>query len=231
MLTTPKLTSIEGTTIGFDGYLEDAAKSPKSVEHIKRTKKLIAGNVMFDKLMSATLSKEKFLPNDKNKERLINMLCVKFQKEGLIVEKAEENADYLIIKSALEIEKGSQYVVVNGEDIDILFIMAASCNSEKVFFLKAIDRKSGINCSTICYHCKGQRRKNSPKDDTIITNLATQEAEIDIRMQEIISDVDLEENCQTLQVEESGSKQTDINDYDSPSTSKKLKLIKDIFIY
>ncbi|GBO13603.1 hypothetical protein AVEN_39919-1, partial [Araneus ventricosus] len=65
---------------------------------------------------------------------------------------------------------------------------------------------------------------NSPEDDNIISNLANQEAEIDIRMEEIISDVDLEEECQTLQVKESDGKQTDINDYDSPSTSKKLKL-------
>ncbi|GBO23991.1 hypothetical protein AVEN_177020-1 [Araneus ventricosus] len=32
------------------------------------------------------------------------MLCVKYQKEGFVVNQAEEYADYLIIKSALEIE-------------------------------------------------------------------------------------------------------------------------------
>ncbi|GBL95470.1 hypothetical protein AVEN_34838-1 [Araneus ventricosus] len=64
------------------------------------------------------------------------MLRVKFQKEGFVVNQAEEDADYLIIKSALEIEKRSQYVVVVGEDIDLLVIMAASINSENIFFLK-----------------------------------------------------------------------------------------------
>ncbi|GBO15329.1 hypothetical protein AVEN_101520-1 [Araneus ventricosus] len=48
------------------------------------------------------------------------MLRVKFQKEGFVVKQAEEDADHLIIKSALEIEKRSQYVVVVGEDIDLL---------------------------------------------------------------------------------------------------------------
>ncbi|GBN35230.1 hypothetical protein AVEN_75858-1 [Araneus ventricosus] len=77
-----------------------------------------------------------FLSNYKIKQRLINMLRVKFQKEGCVVKQAEEDADYLIIKSALQIEKRSQYVVVVGEDIDLLVIMAASINSENIFFLK-----------------------------------------------------------------------------------------------
>ncbi|GBL76220.1 hypothetical protein AVEN_234489-1 [Araneus ventricosus] len=64
------------------------------------------------------------------------MLCVKFQTEGFVVKQAEEYADYLIIKSALEIEKRSQCVVVVGEDIDLLIIIAASTNSENIFFLK-----------------------------------------------------------------------------------------------
>ncbi|GBL79122.1 hypothetical protein AVEN_92373-1 [Araneus ventricosus] len=64
------------------------------------------------------------------------MLCVKFQNEGFVVKQAEGYADYLIIKSALEIEKRSQCVVVVGEDIDLLVIIAASTNSENIFFLK-----------------------------------------------------------------------------------------------
>ncbi|GBN12247.1 hypothetical protein AVEN_262782-1 [Araneus ventricosus] len=64
------------------------------------------------------------------------MLSVKFQNEDFVVKQAEEYADYLIIKSALEIEKRSQCVMVVGEDIDFLVIIAASTNSENVFFLK-----------------------------------------------------------------------------------------------
>ncbi|GBN06057.1 hypothetical protein AVEN_141319-1 [Araneus ventricosus] len=86
-------------------------------------------------------------------------------------------------------------------------------------------RKYGIKCSTICYHCKGQGCTNSLEDGNIITNSANEETQIDIKIQEIISEVDLEEECQTLQVEESDSKQKDIIDYDSPPTSNKLKLI------
>ncbi|GBM00314.1 hypothetical protein AVEN_32653-1 [Araneus ventricosus] len=87
----------EGATIVFYGYSEDAEKRRKSVERIRRIKKHIAGYVMFDESMSATLSQENILSNDKNHQRLINMLRVKFQEEGFVV----KQADYLILKSAV----------------------------------------------------------------------------------------------------------------------------------
>ncbi|GBM32901.1 hypothetical protein AVEN_73718-1 [Araneus ventricosus] len=95
----------EGASIVFYGYPEDAGKSTKSLERIRRTKKHIASYVMIDESMSATMSQEKFLSNDKNKQRLINMLCVKFQKDGFVVKQAQEDADYIIIKSVLEVKK------------------------------------------------------------------------------------------------------------------------------
>ncbi|GBN73502.1 hypothetical protein AVEN_35224-1 [Araneus ventricosus] len=71
------------------------------------------------------------------------MLYVKCQKEGFVVKQAQEDADYLIIKSALEIEKRSQFVVVVDEVIDLLFIMTASTNYENIFFLKSAKGKAG----------------------------------------------------------------------------------------
>ncbi|GBM31002.1 hypothetical protein AVEN_69241-1 [Araneus ventricosus] len=64
------------------------------------------------------------------------MLCVNFQKEGFVVKETQEDDDYLVIISALEIEKRSQCVEVVREDIDLLVIMKASTNSENIFFLK-----------------------------------------------------------------------------------------------
>ncbi|GBN33863.1 hypothetical protein AVEN_238245-1 [Araneus ventricosus] len=55
----------EGATIVFYRYPEDAAKSTKSVERIRRTKKHIAGYVVSDESMSATMSQENILSNDK----------------------------------------------------------------------------------------------------------------------------------------------------------------------
>ncbi|GBN76219.1 hypothetical protein AVEN_7583-1 [Araneus ventricosus] len=47
----------EGATTAFYGYPEDAAKSTKEVERIIRTKKHIAGYVMFDESMSVIMSR------------------------------------------------------------------------------------------------------------------------------------------------------------------------------
>ncbi|KAJ8882137.1 hypothetical protein PR048_018625 [Dryococelus australis] len=87
-------------------------------------------------------------------------------------------------------------------------------------------RKAGINCSTICYHCKGQACTISLVDD-ITTNSANQEAEINIKMEEVISEeVDLlEVECEPVQVEKSDSEKTDIDDFDTSSTSKKITLL------
>ncbi|GBN06275.1 hypothetical protein AVEN_67452-1 [Araneus ventricosus] len=64
------------------------------------------------------------------------MFCFHFFKKSFVVKKAEEDADYVIIKSAFELQKEPQFVAIVGEDIDILVIMAASTNSENTFFLK-----------------------------------------------------------------------------------------------
>lgn len=47
-----------------------------------------------------------------------------------------EGADYLIIKMALESKRGSQCVVVVGEDVDLSIIIAVSTSSKNISFLK-----------------------------------------------------------------------------------------------
>ncbi|GBM27091.1 hypothetical protein AVEN_189865-1 [Araneus ventricosus] len=76
------------------------------------------------------------------------------------------------------------------------FFLRYHCKCAKGCNLTCTGRKSGIKCSSIRYHCKGQGCTNSTEDGNIITNSDNQEVEIDIRMEEIISDVDLEEECQ-----------------------------------
>ncbi|GBM64376.1 hypothetical protein AVEN_11648-1 [Araneus ventricosus] len=116
-------------------------------------------------------------------------------------------------------------VTTHKEPAPPVLLSIIPCECAKGCNLTCTRRKSRIKCSTICYHCKGQGCTNSPEYENIITNSANQGAEIDTGIEEIISEVDLKEDCQTLQVEESDSKQTDINDYDLPSTSTKLKFI------
>ncbi|GBL99406.1 hypothetical protein AVEN_206809-1 [Araneus ventricosus] len=108
-----------------------------------------------------------------------------------------------------------------------LFDEGGLLKTRKSVFYDLFSTANDVNFTSACYVAdgnpalndlqfaiteKGQGCTNSPENDNIITNLANQEAEIDIRMEEIISEVDLEEECQTLQVEKSDSKQTVIND-------------------
>ncbi|GBM96536.1 hypothetical protein AVEN_16019-1, partial [Araneus ventricosus] len=73
-----------------------------------------------------------------------------FPEEGFVVKQAQEVADYLIIKSSLEIEKRSQCVVVVGEDRDLLVIIKLFTNSENIFFLKPGRGETGdaLYCAT-----------------------------------------------------------------------------------
>lgn len=68
---------------------------------------------IFDDSMSSTKSHEKFLSNGKEKRWLIRM---QFQKESFVVKQDGEDADYLMLKSALEMENRSECVVVGAEE-------------------------------------------------------------------------------------------------------------------
>ncbi|GBN97620.1 hypothetical protein AVEN_262090-1 [Araneus ventricosus] len=94
-----------------------------------------------EKCRGRELGREKYLSTEQEKINLKNgkryfNLCFKFQKDGFVVKQAEEDAEYLITKSALEIGKGSQSVVDVGEDIDHMVIITASTNYENIFFSK-----------------------------------------------------------------------------------------------
>ncbi|GBN60163.1 hypothetical protein AVEN_250040-1 [Araneus ventricosus] len=92
--------------------------------------------------------------------------------------------------------KHGLFSVINHKEPDPPALLSVtSCKCAKGCNLTCTCRKSDIKCSKICYHCKGKGCTNSPEDDNVIANSANQEATIDIRMEEIISDVDLEEEC------------------------------------
>ncbi|GBM95962.1 hypothetical protein AVEN_146469-1 [Araneus ventricosus] len=83
-----------------------------------------------------------------------------------------------------------------------------SCKCAKWYNLTCTCRKAGMKCSTVCYHCKGKGFANSPEDN-IIANSVNQEAEIDIRMEKIISELTCRKNikhCKWRKV--AGSKPT-----------------------
>lgn len=114
----------DSITIVFDGYPEDVAeKSIKSAERARRARAMSSSSVIFQEHATATMPKDRFLLNDHNKKRLISMLTKKLIDEGIHVKQAVEDADTLIVSTAMErsIEGGNVFIV--GEDTDLLVLL------------------------------------------------------------------------------------------------------------
>ena len=126
------------TTIVFDGYPDEAAaKSTKSAERLRRKNKYSAANVIFTESMTPTMPKEQFLSNDTNKERLISMLCEKLVHEGFEVKQAFEDADTLIVTTAIEMAENFQQAIIVGEDTDLLVLLTArEPSSSNIYVMK-----------------------------------------------------------------------------------------------
>ncbi|GBM21561.1 hypothetical protein AVEN_219717-1 [Araneus ventricosus] len=83
-----------------------------------------------------TVSQEKFLANPKNKDRLISILVNKFSSLNMACKKADEDADCLIVNSALALALTHPSVVVISEDIDLFVILIGIFTFGHVYFLK-----------------------------------------------------------------------------------------------
>ncbi|GBO28443.1 hypothetical protein AVEN_103963-1 [Araneus ventricosus] len=121
----------------FDGYPEnETIGGTKCAERARRTRKQMSSEVMFDETMIPTVSQEKFLANPKNKDRLISILMNKFSSLNMTCKKADEDADCLIVNSALALALTHLSVVIIGEDIDLFVILIGICTFDNVYFVK-----------------------------------------------------------------------------------------------
>jgi len=107
------------------------------MEQLRRTAALsVSFEVIFEETMHVTMSQEKFLANRSNKNRLISMLMQKLQSVNIVAKQARNDADVLIIETALENSRLNTTAVV-GEDVDLLLLLIARTPShEQIFFIK-----------------------------------------------------------------------------------------------
>ncbi|KAJ8684487.1 hypothetical protein QAD02_020279 [Eretmocerus hayati] len=123
----------------FDGYPDNEYLSTKSFERFRRNQKSSGAQIEFDASTPIHMKKVDFLSNEMNKKRLINLLSKEFQNHGICTTQAEEDADVLIIQTSIEMAcvNSDRYVVVVGEDIDLLVIMNELASAyENIYFLK-----------------------------------------------------------------------------------------------
>lgn len=120
----------------FDGYPEGGeGKYTKSAERSRRATLISAPEVVCATNMPSALPQDKFLSNQKNKLHLIGILTDRLRKEGFLVEQAVEDADTLIINTAIGISDNYESVYVVGEDVDLLVILSQIAKQKKNIYL------------------------------------------------------------------------------------------------
>lgn len=86
--------------------------------------------------MTVPTSQQQFLANTHNKSRFISMLSEKLTTTNIFVKQANNDADVLIIETALE-QFNTNTTIVVGEDVELLIILTAQIPTNKIiYFLK-----------------------------------------------------------------------------------------------
>lgn len=123
----------------FDGYPSDVAyQSTKAAERYRRASLQSSTKFIFSLTMAVTLSQEKFLSNDTNKRNFISMLMTEMAAKGIEVKQAIEDADVMIVETAISKAADFDSVTITGEDVDLLVLLTALGSSQKnVYFQKS----------------------------------------------------------------------------------------------
>ena len=126
----------------FDGYL--SGPSIKDVTHIRRSHGVTSTSVDFKATTPFRGKKEKFLTNPENKQRFINMLGSYLANDGCTVLHANDDADVLIVKTAIACAEKCNVVVI-GEDTDLLVLLCyyANTNACEILFKTGSKKQIG----------------------------------------------------------------------------------------
>lgn len=105
----------------FDGYTEEA--TTKSEEQRRRGKNKCSPNIIFNENTNINIAQEEFLSNNKNKARLISVLDAYLKDAGVTVIHAVDDADELIVSTALKLNISNKNVMVVVTDTDVLAML------------------------------------------------------------------------------------------------------------
>lgn len=108
----------------FDGYA-NSANSTKSQEQRRRYRLRRSTEINLIWNTSIPVKQEDFLSNPTNKSQFISLLQIKLQENGIQTLQATDDADVLIVKTAVEQSTHSSVAVV-GEDVDLAVLLIAS---------------------------------------------------------------------------------------------------------
>ena len=125
----------------FDGY--DSNNSTKAEERRRRYEGKTSKTYIFNLGMSLQTSKEAFLSNYRNKERLITFLRPLLEENSIPTRQVDADADHLIAQRALHVsKKGSTLCLATDTDVLVMLVAKADESTDLYF---GTSRKSCYN--------------------------------------------------------------------------------------
>ena len=123
----------------FDGY---EVASTKDLTHMRRSKGKSGPIVSFTPNMKLSGTKDLFLSNKTNKQNFISMLGAELQKYNCKVYHDSADADYLIVKKAIDKAESMDTILV-GDDTDllVLLIFHTQPQGKDIFFVPEPKKK------------------------------------------------------------------------------------------
>lgn len=122
-------------TVVFDGYCSSTS-STKLAEQQRRYRLSKSADIHSTEDTEINIKQEDFLSNKFNEIRVINMLKVKLEDNGIKTLQAESDADVLIVDTALEMSETTSVGNV-GEDVDLIVLLMAKPDAHKdIIFIK-----------------------------------------------------------------------------------------------
>jgi len=112
--------------IVFDGY--SVAPTPKDLEHERRRESRMSPDIDVEEHIPAYHNQAGFMMNTHNKSLFIRMLAAQLQQHQYTVRHAVDDADTLIVKTALEFCVHAEPVTVVADDTDILVLLVHHFN-------------------------------------------------------------------------------------------------------
>ncbi|KAJ8671125.1 hypothetical protein QAD02_002384 [Eretmocerus hayati] len=128
----------------FDGYNSEMI-GIKSYERYRRGEKTMAADVEVNGKNMITMNREEFLSNVANKYQFIELLSGYLSRNHISSKIASEDADTLIVKTAVELNNSTQdTIAVVGNDIDLLILLIDQCAvSGSIYFHKIVKQAKG----------------------------------------------------------------------------------------
>lgn len=125
----------KNVTVVFDGYNSQLIGT-KSYERYRRNNTSTAADVSISKDHLVTLKQAQFLSNVANKFKFVQLLAEYLKEQGIKTKIADEDADCLIVRTAIKSKEEHDEVAIVGNDVDLLILSIALTPEDINIFCK-----------------------------------------------------------------------------------------------